>query len=71
MVSFPDLNPQFTDGIILVIIFFSLDWKTRNNERDILFSSKKWKRITLYLMMSFLIYQGLYETKSEFIYFQF
>jgi alginate O-acetyltransferase complex protein AlgI len=71
MVSFPDLNPQFTDGIILVIIFFSLDWKTRNNERDILFSSKKWKRITLYLLMSFLIYQGLYETKSEFIYFQF
>jgi alginate O-acetyltransferase complex protein AlgI len=66
-----NLKPEYTNGLGVVVTLLALDWSVRKNERDIQFSSKRWVRTVIYLIMAALIYQGLFSNEAEFIYFQF
>ena len=59
-------------GIIYIIIFISLDWLWRKNEREPLNIKNKYLRWTLYTSLTYLIisYYRIVET-SQFLYFQF
>ena len=63
--------PEFTSGLPYIFVLFILEWHMRGNERSIVFSKKRVIRYALYVLMSFMIYDRLFSSEIQFIYFQF
>ncbi|MFM1877386.1 MAG: hypothetical protein RLZZ241_252 [Bacteroidota bacterium] len=62
---------SMTGGLIYILLLFLLEWQIRRNERNIVFSRRRWVRYALYVIMSFMIYDRLFSSDMQFIYFQF
>jgi D-alanyl-lipoteichoic acid acyltransferase DltB (MBOAT superfamily) len=60
-----------TTGLLYLLPLFVLEWPMRKDERVILLSRKRWLRYTLYILMAFMIYDRLFSSDLQFIYFQF
>ena len=60
-----------TSGLLYVIPLVLLEWPMRHNERSIILSNKRWIRYGLYIIMIFMIYDRLFSSDQQFIYFQF
>ncbi len=62
---------ELTNGLLYVLVLVLFEWKLRRDERTIVFSKRKGIRYAIYILMSFVIYQKLFSSEVQFIYFQF
>jgi D-alanyl-lipoteichoic acid acyltransferase DltB (MBOAT superfamily) len=67
-----DFKPlEMTSGLIYILMLFLLEWQIRRDERIVVFSRRRWIRYALYVVMAFVIYDRLFSSDLQFIYFQF
>ncbi len=66
-----EVGLSMTNGLVYVALLLVFEWKLRPNERTIVFSGKRWVRYAVYVALGAVIYQKLFTSDMQFIYFQF
>lgn len=60
-----------TTGLLYILPLLLLEWHLRRNERSLVISRHKAVRYAVYIIMGFLVYNRMFTSEVQFIYFQF